>query len=165
VALSNYTLRFALLPARPEVIYINLKLDIIFANVEKWPEMLKVLLGDLRAFDVVDKGRGVRRSVLSTSIWRTWFDPDLNAVERRRVEMLSGLEEVTVVRGRTISEDEDADTDGGETDGGVLVAPERDEEVALWEEEILRGWMAAKDAGLVDGVKLRLLTWRPVLFQ
>jgi hypothetical protein len=147
VALSNYTLRFALLPAGSEVIYINPKLDIIFAHVEKWPEMLKVLLGDLRAFDVVDKGRGVRRLVLSTSIWRTWFDPDLNVVERRRVEILAGFEELTVVMGRTIAEDEDADTVRGETDGGVLVAPERDEDVAHWEEDILRGWMAAKDTG------------------
>lgn len=116
--------------------------------------MLKVLLEDLRAFDVVNKGRGLRRLVVSTGVWGTWFNPGVNIVGKKSVEILRGLEEVIVVMRRGIWEDE------GEEEGEVLVVPERDREVVCWEEEVLEGWRAAKGAGLGDGVKLRMLAWR-----
>jgi hypothetical protein len=64
--------------------------------------MLRVLLGDLRAFDVVNKGRGPRRLVVTKDVWMTWFSPRVNVVGRKRVAMLEGLEEVVVIKGNGI---------------------------------------------------------------
>ena len=49
------------------------------------------------------------------------------------------MEEVVVVMGEGIWEDEDEDE--GEREGGVFVVPERDGEVRCWEEKGRRGFL------------------------
>lgn len=66
------------------------------------------------------------------------MDPDFNVLDTRRVEMLAGLVEIILVMGRKISAVENANAARGETEGGVLVAPESDEEVGLWKDEVKR---------------------------
>lgn len=143
VALSNYTLKFALLEAGPEIIYLNPVRDTIFAHMPPtWAWVLKLLLEDLRAFDGEHMGRGIRRLIISHQMLREY-----------RADMFQGLGEVVViVQGARRWEAE-------EVEKVFLAVPERNDEVMRAEQDVM-DWKATQGARFPDGVKLSTMAWK-----
>jgi hypothetical protein len=123
-ALKVYNIAFELQPFGSQIIYINAEFDIVFPFIDKWTEMLEILLEDIRAFD--PSGRGARRLALEIALFAAHYSPSFGNPTKQRITAAHRLDEVIVIVGAS------PEVWAGDY---VLVTPSTDAELYLWEEK------------------------------